>query len=375
MIDIFFDESVFAFILVLKSGKFQLVRKSNTLVTLYWFLLWGVHAPYPNMGVEYCLFDQRYSRTSEQINESAPHFLFTLTHIGVGWINIIIMRILLFFIVCMSFISCTSSRYVNHVSYQSVRMIDEKKHALSSLRDIPPTATIAICTSISEEGTVDVHVYNLSDSTMTIDRAQSFLVTIGGQHVFYNPEITSRTTSQTSSKGLSVNVGAVTGALGLTGPLQGLLNGVNVGGSKGVGSATTTYNIDQQIVHLAPHSHMRLAEDIYLGDVGMNALASDRNNTQIATISPNDSKYIFGICIAYSVDRQKSYKNFESAYYINSWITIPVRQDRKFYYPNEALRQLYGMKPDALQEKFYLMYFGRNRKMGYVNLPAFIVYK
>ncbi len=286
------------------------------------------------------------------------------------------MRILLLFIVCMNFISCTSSRFVNHVSYQSVRMIDEKKHALSSLRDIPPTATIAIRTLISEEGKVNVYVYNLSDSTMTIDRAQSFVVTKGGQDVFYNPEITSRTTSQTSSKGLSVNVGAVTGAFGLTGPLQGLLNGVNVGGSKGVGSATTTYNIDQQIVHLAPHSHMSMKGDISIKSlVSMNALASDSNNTQIATISPNDSKYIFGVCIAYSVDRQKSYKNFESAYYINSWITIPVRQDRKSYYPNEALRQLYGMKPDALQEKFYLMYFGRNHKMGYTNLPAFIDYK
>jgi len=32
-----------------------------------------------NTGVGYCLFGQRYSRTSIQIDDSAPHFLFTQT--------------------------------------------------------------------------------------------------------------------------------------------------------------------------------------------------------------------------------------------------------------------------------------------------------
>ena len=35
-----FDESVFAFILDTKSGKFHLRKESNTLVTLYWNMVW-----------------------------------------------------------------------------------------------------------------------------------------------------------------------------------------------------------------------------------------------------------------------------------------------------------------------------------------------
>ena len=37
----------------------------------------GILAPCSNTSVGYCLFDPRYSRTSTQINDSAPHFLFT----------------------------------------------------------------------------------------------------------------------------------------------------------------------------------------------------------------------------------------------------------------------------------------------------------
>ena len=36
------DESVFAFILDTKSGKFQQPNESNTLFALYWYILWGV---------------------------------------------------------------------------------------------------------------------------------------------------------------------------------------------------------------------------------------------------------------------------------------------------------------------------------------------
>ena len=61
------DESVLAFILEWKSGKFQLTKESNTLVTLY-CLVWGVIYPMLNTSVGYCLFGHRYSRTSIQID-------------------------------------------------------------------------------------------------------------------------------------------------------------------------------------------------------------------------------------------------------------------------------------------------------------------
>ena len=62
-----FDESVLAFILEWKSGKFTLAKESITLVTPY-CLIWGVLYPILNTSVGYCLFGQRYSRTSIQID-------------------------------------------------------------------------------------------------------------------------------------------------------------------------------------------------------------------------------------------------------------------------------------------------------------------
>ena len=58
-----FAESVLAFILGWKSGKFQKHKGSNTLVTSY-CIVWGVLCPMLNTGVGYCLFVPRYSRTS-----------------------------------------------------------------------------------------------------------------------------------------------------------------------------------------------------------------------------------------------------------------------------------------------------------------------
>ena len=38
--------------------------------------LWQHFCSIPNTGVVYCLFAQRFSRTSKRINELTPHFLF-----------------------------------------------------------------------------------------------------------------------------------------------------------------------------------------------------------------------------------------------------------------------------------------------------------
>lgn len=282
------------------------------------------------------------------------------------------LRLLL--LVGLFLVGCTPARYIHHVSYQSVRMVDSEKQNLSSLSDIPPTATIATKTSIADNGDVEVVVYNLSDSTMAIDRAQSFVVTTHGQQIFYNPEITTHTTSQSAQRGASVNVGAVTGALGLSGPLQGILGGVNVGGGKGVGSSMTTYDIDQQIVYLAPNSHISMKGDINIGHL-VSASALENNEYNILNIDPNTSGMRIEICIAYSLDRQRSYKTFQSSYYVNSWISIPVPCDGKYYYPNTALRQLYEISPKCLEEKSFIMYFGRNSDLPYDNLSAFYDYK
>ena len=58
---------------------FNMVKESNTLVTLYWYLS-GTFLPYTDTGMGYCLFGHRYCRTSIQIDESDPHFSILTNH-------------------------------------------------------------------------------------------------------------------------------------------------------------------------------------------------------------------------------------------------------------------------------------------------------
>ena len=81
-----FDESVFAFILEWKSGKFSMEQgEQHTRHRV--LVLWHFRCPIPaNTGVGYCLFVPRYSRTSIQINKNQPHTFFILYNCLIrGW--------------------------------------------------------------------------------------------------------------------------------------------------------------------------------------------------------------------------------------------------------------------------------------------------
>ena len=62
-----FDESVLAFVLGWKSGKFQKHKDGNTLVTSY-CIVWVQFLPMLDTGVGYCLFVLWLTRASIQIN-------------------------------------------------------------------------------------------------------------------------------------------------------------------------------------------------------------------------------------------------------------------------------------------------------------------
>lgn len=51
--DILLDESVLAFILVQKSGKFHYHGESNTLITLYWYMSLQGILLYPHTYIRY----------------------------------------------------------------------------------------------------------------------------------------------------------------------------------------------------------------------------------------------------------------------------------------------------------------------------------
>ena len=105
-------------------------------------------------------------------------------------------------------------------------------------------------------------IKNLSNKTLYIDLANTFFVNRGKTQSYYVPSST--TTSKTSSSGASVNLGAVTGALGIGGVAGTLANGINAGG----GSSSTTSNTiySQRVVALAPNSSLNLDAKFFFGD-------------------------------------------------------------------------------------------------------------
>lgn len=106
------------------------------------------------------------------------------------------------------------------------------------------------------------HIYNNSNQTLYIDLANTFYVNMGNSQTYYIPSST--TTSKTSSGGAGVNLGAVTGALGIGGAAGTLANGINVGG--GSSSTTTNTIYSQRIIALAPKSVTTLAPKYFFGE-------------------------------------------------------------------------------------------------------------
>lgn len=105
-------------------------------------------------------------------------------------------------------------------------------------------------------------IKNKSSQTLYIDLANTFYVNMGQSQTFYIPSST--TTSKTSSGGGSVNLGAVTGALGIGGAAGTLANGVNVGGGSSSTTTNTTYS--QRIIALAPMSSVSLSPLYFFGN-------------------------------------------------------------------------------------------------------------
>lgn len=98
------------------------------------------------------------------------------------------------------------------------------------------------------------HIENKTDRTIYLDLANCFLILDNEAEAYYVPTATQVTNS--SSSGASVNVGAITGALGVGGVVGTLANGVNVGG----GSTSTTSNItySQRVLIIPPKSKLEL---------------------------------------------------------------------------------------------------------------------
>lgn len=270
---------------------------------------------------------------------------------------------IIYLITCVVFASCGSTKLsTSSVGYQSVRTTHAQP---SQASPIPDDAKIAVAYSIGGDGALTAVVYNRTSEIMTIDQTKSFFVNSDGKSVsYYDPTV--RTTSVTDmssvTKGGSVNLGSIAGALGIGGTIGQLANGINLGGSgtNGTAETSTTYIADLPQVSLAPHSNGAMSKTFHVTGLGAASLGGSAVNQP--SLSKEQSYCRFSVCISYSVDGGQTFDKLVTDFYANSKLIVPVTQKGRV---NDALRQIYQSKTDAINEYWWLLNFNYNISSGY----------
>lgn len=279
---------------------------------------------------------------------------------------------IIYIIACIALASCGSTKLTtNSVGYQSVRTAHAQP---SQTSPIPDEAKIAVAYTIGGDGALTAIVYNRTSEIMTIDQTKSFFVNSDGKSVsYYDPTV--RTTSVTDmssvTKGGSVNLGSIAGALGIGGTIGQIANGINLGGSgtSGTAETSTTYVADLPQVSLAPHSNGAMSKTFRISGIGASSLNDKAVNQPSLT---KDQSYCrFSVCISYSIDGGQTFDKLVTNFYANSKVVVPVVNHGQV---NNALRQIYEQKPDAINEYWWLLNFDYNISGGYNKRVQGILY-
>lgn len=264
---------------------------------------------------------------------------------------------------CIAFMaSCSSTKLAtNSVAYQSITT----KHAQpTQTSPIPEDAKIAVGYMISSDGNLTAVVYNRTSEIMIIDQTMSFFVNSNGTSTsYYDPTVRTTSTTDLSStnKGASVNLGSIAGALGIGGVVGQLANGINVSGSGTSGQAltNTTYVADQPRISLSPKSNGAMSKIFNIAGIGKAALKQSIGI--FSRLNENESYCRFSVCISYSLDGGNTFDKIVTEFYADSKVIVHVANHGKV---NEALRQVYTSKPDALSEPWWMLYFANNMDLG-----------
>ena len=256
--------------------------------------------------------------------------------------------------ILMSLASCSSYRLATtKVAYQSIRTT-EYHDAISD------DAKIAVGYEFTTDGYLIVAVHNRTDEVMTIDNTKSFFVDTDGHSTsYYDPTVRTTTVTDISSSttGASVNLGSLARAVGIGGIVGGVLSGVNIGESdtNGQSISKATYIADLPQVSLAPRGTGIMAKEFGVTGVGKDALKGAVNSFNAT--SPQASPYRFSVCVTYSLDGGNTYEKIVTDFYVNAQIIENVRE---YGHVNDALKQLYLNKPDALYEPCWFLHFVNN---------------
>lgn len=162
---------------------------------------------------------------------------------------------------------------------------------------------------------------NKTNKTIYIDLANCFSILNGEAESYYIPSATQVTRG--NSTGVSVNAGAITGALGIGGTIGTLANGVNVG--SGSSSATTNITYSQRVISVPPMSTKELeskpigreilaykmskdiVKDIFLQAISPEYIKLDKKNNRLwldinegEEIVIPDEKIVYSLGMAYT---------------------------------------------------------------------------
>lgn len=244
--------------------------------------------------------------------------------------------------------SCKAPQRVSHVAYQSVRTTFRQP---DESHPIPDEAEIILTYSLSADGVLTVLVKNNTDEIMMIDQTNSFFVNSDGSSTsYYDPTVYTKTTSDISSstRGVSVNAGAVANALGAGSGVTSLLSGVNVGGSNTGGQITTnvTQVADLPVVSVAPRGTVVMSKEFKVSGIG-------RIRGKNIEMSLTNSTCRFSVCISYSTDEGENYDKLKTDMYVNSEVFAKVQDDSRI---NDAVGEIYKTKTDAIYEPLWFMY-------------------
>ena len=259
------------------------------------------------------------------------------------------------------FTGCSTSGVlsVNSVNYQALRT------EFAQSESIPKDAKIAVEYFFNSEGEMQPVVYNLTSEILILDQTKSFVIMPDGMSVsYYDPAVHTSTTgtysSETGSK--SFNLGGITAALGIGGPLSILAGATTLGSSATVGamSQNSITITDQPKVNIGPKGCIAMSKAYQIPGIGKNGKAIE----DFVDIPYKKANTRFSVCITYSVDDGESFDKLVTNFYLSSSISIPVKNRMV----SQAFYSIYNRKPDALAENTYLFIIPNNIKSETTNM-------
>ncbi|MBV3638706.1 hypothetical protein [Bacteroides cellulosilyticus] len=175
-------------------------------------------------------------------------------------------------------------------------------------------------TDVYENQAFKVTARNKTQRTIYLDLGNTFFMRGDEASVYYVPAATSSTNSSTTGGG--VNVGAVAGALGVGGAIGAIANGVNVGGSKS--SATTNITYSQRVIAIPPMSSKSLDAQLLFPE-GNNQCPGITNN-QVFKKSAVPA-FFFGKKVKVMAGESFQYTEDNSPIKFSSYLTYSFSED------------------------------------------------